>query len=121
MRPMAELMTEAEWEDTLHPGIDAIDTHPGSADVPLQQRPLAVALELLKRNAVRVEIGGAPQSTDIDGPDSPLGKRWFRHLYRQVDGWYRSKYGSAMAPEESRLLGVILFRRTPILFRVPTS
>jgi HEPN domain-containing protein len=117
---MAELMTEAECEEILNPWIDLIDSHLADADVPIQHRPLAVAVDLLKVKAVRVEMGGIPQSIDIDGADSPLGKAWFRHLYQKVDRWYRSTYGSAMTMEESSLLGVIQFRRTSILVRVPT-
>ena len=102
--------------------LTVIDGRLAEEGIPLANRPFEVAVLLIQHKGVEVIPDHGTTRYEPDGSTDFLVTDWFRALYKDVESWYRDRYGTAYDQSSEKCIGgVVLIRGTPFALRIPTS
>lgn len=94
-----------------------IDELLGEAGVELQQRPFLAAFDFVKYCIVAIRDDSGERSTQVPGV---LTERWFALLLKDVEEWYRKRYGEVFNQRSRRTaMGLIVIWGTAFAVDVP--
>lgn len=118
-------MDESEGLEHFHqefiPLLDLIDEGLGLDDVPVSQRTIKAAQQLVDNFIPSVKAGDSPEQEPGDFNEYS-SEPWFKAIYGHVEKWYRWRYGGRLeATSTTTMRGVILIKNTPYLILVPVT
>lgn len=82
-------------------------------NVPISSRPLATAIRMVTREAIKIQGGSTKDFAQ---------QEWFSVLVRTIRRWFESQYGTkALKSQKESLTGIVVFRGTPFKLNIPAT
>jgi hypothetical protein len=99
--------------------VQLIDASLAQNGMPIKQRPSEATIQFVTNFCEAIRIGGQPPQAP--GALTEFAKEpWFRAIYADVEGWYKSRYGSQMeGRSDTNFRAVMQFARTFFEMNVP--
>jgi hypothetical protein len=115
-------MAQNELREAIASQLDFIDRMLADQGMPIPLRTMHAAGEFVRLCVSRVSTDGSEEGQPPGSFADYATSRWFRVIYREVEAWYRDRYGSVLEDHEGLVLkAVVAIAGTPFLLRVPMT
>ena len=113
-------MSKEEYYIIMSEALDQIDRELAERETPIFARSLHATIEFVRRCVVELRTDDGKTVIPSDSGSNILEAEWFKPLFRDVETWYRHRYGSQVEMNaEHAISGVVCVFNTPFALEVP--
>ena len=107
-----------DFEAFLHDRLAEIDGELAANKLEINLRPLRAAFSFVQQHILAVTEG--TERHDIEEGYNYLAENWFALLYKDVETWFRNRYGAALDRSSKRTAtGLVILWNTAFQLEVP--